>query len=100
MKLAHKGAPALAVRFEDLTTAPQQVISAIFEYSGVCVTDLAKVYDVLRRDSQVGTVLSQANVRQRQIDLTEEHLADMHRVLQEHPTVQTPDFIVPNTLQL
>jgi hypothetical protein len=100
MKLARRGIPALAVRFEDLTTVPEQVIKAICEHCGLTVTDFAKINEVLNRDSQDSTVLSRAKTRQRQIELKEEHLADMQRVLHEHPTIQTADFIVPNTLQL
>jgi len=100
VQLARKGIPMLAVRFEDLTGAPEQVIEAVLKYCHISVADLSKVNDALRRDSQAGTVLSQANVRQRQVDLTEQHLADIHKVLKEHPTIQAPDFVVPNTLQL
>jgi hypothetical protein len=100
MQLACKGIPMLAVRFEDLTGAPEQVIEAVLKYCHMSVADLAKVNDALRKDSQAGTVLSQANVRQRTVDLTEQHLVDINEVLQEHPTIQTPNFTVPNTLQM
>jgi signal-transduction protein with cAMP-binding, CBS, and nucleotidyltransferase domain len=70
MKLTRKGVPVLAVRFEDLTTASEQVIKTVLEYCGAHVTGLTKVNDVLTKDSQAGTVLSQANIRQRQVDLT------------------------------
>lgn len=100
VQLARKGIPVLAVRFQDLTVAPEQVIEAVFNYCHISVADLTKVNDALRRDSQAGTVLSQANIRQRQVDFTEQHLADIRKVLREHPTIQTPNFTVPNTLQL
>ena len=100
VQLASKGIPMLAVRFEDLRVAPEQVMEAVLNYCHISIADLTKINDAFRRDSQAGTVLSQANIRQRQVDFTEQHLADIRKVLEAHPTIQQPNFTAPNTLQL
>jgi hypothetical protein len=100
LTLYQQGTPMLAVRFEDLITAPHPVIQEIFNYCNITIADLTKVLKVMEKDSQAGTALSRKKLQHIETNFTDEHRAEMAQILQSHPIIQTPDFIVPNTLPL
>lgn len=97
MELHEKGMPAMAVRFEDLKAAPYEAIQAIIEYCGFATANLAGVDRVLEQDSQAGSPLSQESLGQKKFELSDAHRADLYQALQAHPTIKSPDFVVPGT---
>lgn len=98
--LHQQGVPMLAVRFKDLTAAPHQAIQRIFEYCDITTSNLAQVFKVMERDSQAGTALSREKLQHAKVNLTDEHKAEIAEILQWHPIIQNPDFVVPNTWSL
>jgi hypothetical protein len=80
-----------------LTAAPERVIRAVFKYCGFTTSNLTEVFKVMREDSQAGTLLSREKLRRIEVNLTDEHKAEMAQVLQSRPIIQTPDYILPNT---
>ena len=96
------GIPMCAVRYEDMIAEPEQIVRLLFEYCELPTTPeyIAKGVKAFERDSQQGSSLARNNLKQnRQNQLTEEHLQEIHQLLADHPTLKTPDFIVPGTLQ-
>lgn len=59
--------------------------------------EMDAVYQVLESDSQAGSAISQEALRQKKNGLTDIQRADLVRALQPHPTIHTPDYIVPET---
>jgi hypothetical protein len=82
-----QGISSLAVRFEDLTIAPQKVITEILNYCDIPVTDFSQIFESLNQDSQSDTVLSQANLKKQQIELTEDDLNEIRETLKEHSSI-------------
>ena len=97
LKLNQQDVPMLAVRFKELISLPKQTIKEVFKYCNIPTTDLEVVFQILDRDSQAGTVLSRANIQKNQFELPDDFMAEVERTLLEHPTIQTPHFVVPNT---
>lgn len=99
--LYDSGIPFLAVRFEDIRAQPRRVLAAIFDYCGLRGASVERAYAVFARDSQEGTVYSQAS-RQEQprIPLTEDERARFQEILAERPVVRSADYIAPGTLML
>ena len=97
LKLNQQDVPMLAVRFKELISLPKQTIKEVFKYCNIPTTDLEVVFQILDRDSQAGTVLSRANIQKNQVELPDDFMAEVERTLLEHPTIQTPHFVVPNT---
>ena len=97
LTLYEQGAPMLAVRFKDLITAPERVIREVFKYCGFTTSNLTEVFKVMGEDSQAGTLLSREKLRHIEVNLTDEHKAEMAQILQSRPIIQTPDYILPNT---
>jgi hypothetical protein len=97
LKLNQQAVPMLAVRFKELISLPKQTIKEVFKYCNIPTTDLEVVFQILDRDSQAGTVLSRANIQKNQFELPDDFMAEVERTLLEHPTIQTPHFVVPNT---
>jgi hypothetical protein len=91
------GIPVLGVPYETLKDKSKEVISAIFDYCGISVTNAEGLYQTFGKDSQEGTPLSQRQLHN-QASLTQEHLAHFQRVLEEYPELQLPEFLVENTL--
>ncbi len=100
IKLHQEGVPMLAVRFNTLTILPKQVIKGIFDYCDISISDFEDIFKIFDRDSQEGTVLSRTNIQQKSVKLSDDILAEMRRTLLTHPTIQTPHFVLPNTLHL
>jgi hypothetical protein len=97
MNLQNSGMPGLAIRYEDVKAAPQETLGKIFEYCGLPMTSMEAVYQVLEKDSQAGSGMSQETLRHKKSGLTESQRADLFRELQAHPAIQSPDFLVPGT---
>ena len=97
MELLGHGVPILAIRFEDIKSAPQDATQKIIEYCGFLNADMKSVYDVLEKDSQAGSVVSQEMLVQRDFQLTDTHRADFAQVLQAHPVIHSGDYVVPFT---
>jgi hypothetical protein len=95
--LRSSGMPGLAIRYEDMKAAPHQTLQRIFEHCGLPMTSMDAVYQVLERDSQAGSAISQEALSQKKNGLTDAQRADLVRVLQPHPTIHTPGYIVPET---
>lgn len=95
MELRKNGMPMLAIRYEDIATAPKEAIRTVLDYCRFSNVDMQAVYKILEQDSQAGSVVSQEILEQRDFKLTDAHRADLARVLQAHPLINSPDFIVP-----
>jgi hypothetical protein len=91
------GMSGLVIRYEDMKVAPRQALTTIFEFCGLPTTSMDAVYQVLERDSQAGSGISQDALKHRQSGLSDAQRADLHRELQSHPIIREPDFIVPET---
>ena len=97
MELHKMGMAGMAIRYEDLQAAPRETIRKIIEYCGLSSENMAAVYRVFERDSQAGSALSQENVGQRKLELSEADRIDFARAFQAHPMIKSPDVIVPTT---
>ena len=71
----------------------------IFAYCGLPVSDVKGALRAFERDAQAGTVLSRENAKQgNALRLSDQQVADVHDVLQRHPVIKTPDYMLPGTL--
>jgi hypothetical protein len=96
-KHQRSGMPSLAIRYEDMKTAPHETLEKIFEYCDLPMMSMDTVYQVLERDSQAGSAISQERLSQKKNGLTDVQRADLVRALQPHPMIHTPDYFVPET---
>lgn len=95
------GVPMCAVRYEDMIAQPEKIVHTLFNYCGLPVTPerLAQGIQAFERDSQQDSSLARTNLKQdNENQLTETHLQQIQQLLAEHPTIQTSDFIVPDTI--
>ena len=97
MSLHSAGMPGLAIRYEDMKASPHETLQKIFEYCDLPMKNMDAVYQVLEKDSQAGSGMSQEALRHKISGLTDAQWADLFRELQAHPTIQSPDFILPGT---
>ncbi|MEA5534920.1 sulfotransferase [Crocosphaera sp. XPORK-15E] len=90
-----------AVRYEDLVTKPQEIVTSIFEKCGLPVSAVENACKVFKKDSQMGSSLSQENTRKNDTQQPDdlEISQKITRLLNHHSEIKTPDFIVPGTLQ-
>ena len=76
------------------------MITSIFEYCGLPTSEITNACKVFDQDSQKGSHLSLDNTRKQQ--LTELEMVEVnqkiYRLLEKHPEIKTPDYIVPATL--
>ena len=97
MELLENGVPMLAVRFEDIKSAPRDATRKIIDYCGFSNVDMKSVYEVLEKDSQADSAVSQEMVGHRDFKLTDAHRADFAQVLQAHPVIHSGEYVVPAT---
>jgi hypothetical protein len=80
-----------------MNAAPHETLKKIFDYCGLPMMSMDVVYQVLERDSQARSGMSQEALRHKKSGLTDAQRADLFRELQVHPTIQSSDFILPGT---
>jgi len=101
MALYTQGISMCAVRYEDLIRNPQQVVTSIFQYCGLPISDVDKACRVFEQDSKSGLNFSPKNPRKNDINSQEigEISQKVAKFLTKHPEIKTSDFIVPGTLR-
>lgn len=99
LSLYNQQIPMCAIRYEDLIAQPEAVIKQLFSFCEIPHRLITNTLHVFERDSQAGSTLSRAtidnNVRN---ELTPKHLKQIRRILQKHPIIKTPDYILPGTV--
>jgi hypothetical protein len=101
LDLYKQGIPLLIVRYESLDSQREAMMAAIFDYCGLPRTDISVALQAFSRDSQQGTRLARENPQSGNTNsLSEEQIEQIHAILRRHPVIQTPDFILPGTLQV
>ena len=96
------GIATFAIRYEDLVANSQSIVTSIFEYCELPISEVDNACQVFSKDSQDGSNLSQENIRKNEIDKPDivDIRQKIYRLLEKHPEIKTPDFIVPGTLQI
>ncbi|HKJ38658.1 MAG TPA: sulfotransferase domain-containing protein [Anaerolineales bacterium] len=97
LELHESGMPWLALRFEDIKSAPQEAVKEIIDYCGFPNVNMDAVYKSLERDSQAGSPISQEILAGSDFMLTDEMRADLTQALAAHPTIRSGDYVVPST---
>lgn len=100
LALHEQGIPMVAVRYEDLTAAPERMYRRLFDYCGLPFPDPVELKRVLGGDSQAGSILARRRVQQSEPVLAEAQLAQLRLFLQTELVINTPDFIAPGTLSI
>jgi hypothetical protein len=98
MSLHGEGYRMCAARYEDLKATPERVLQGLFYYCGLPLPDPAALEQVLAKDAQADSHLSQARVQQYEAAFGEAELAQLRAFLQREPVVSRQDFVVPGTL--
>lgn len=100
LALYKQGIPTCAVRYEDLVADPHQIATSIFQKCGLPIAEVANACKVFEKDSQSGSNLSQEKTRKN--DKEEPDILEIrqkiYQLLNKHPEIKTPNFIVPDTL--
>lgn len=100
VKLQKAGIDMLAICYENWVTIPQETAVAMLNHSGCHPRDLRQVFDILERDSQEGTALSQEATKTRERSLRPSEIEEMEVHLGEHPFINSIHYEVGNTLDL
>ncbi|MGK7882631.1 MAG: sulfotransferase [Crocosphaera sp.] len=89
-----------AIRYEELVTKPQKIVTTLFEKCGIPISEVEKACQVFEKDAQMGSSLSQENTRKNETSSIDnvEIAQKITNLLNRHPDIKTPYFIVPNTL--
>jgi hypothetical protein len=99
-RLQEQGAPMLCARYEELKTAPREVIQALLDYCGIPLPDSERLARVLAADSQAGTTAAQTSIQEPVRRLTEADLAELNRLIPQYDPTFAADTLLPHTIQL
>jgi hypothetical protein len=97
MFLFKQGIPMCAVRYEYLTADPEQIVTSIFHYCDLPVSEVPQACKEFDQDSQSGSLIARKSYRRSYLD--KEDRLKIRELLQSDSDVQIPDFIVPGTLK-
>ena len=91
----------MAVRYDDLNTHREHVVSEVFAYCGLPTDRVQETLGVYGHDAQAGTALARDNPEEgNKLRLSDEQRNEVTRILQRHPVVKDFDFVVPGTLRV
>ena len=95
-----QGIPVLALRYEELNAHREEVLSQVFEYCDLPVTEVQKALEAFSEDAHEGTPIERARPDEEPFRLSEEQVDEVVRVLARHPVINTSDFLTPGMLKL
>jgi len=96
-----RGIPILAVRYADLITQKEQVVTEIFKHCGLPSEEATSTLGVFARDSQADTPLARENPHEgNKRRLSDEQRTEVVSILQRHAVLTVSDVDVPGTLQV
>jgi hypothetical protein len=95
------GIPFTALRYQDLIKSPEMVLEILFKHVGLESSSVALALKAFERDSQEGTRFSgKANREDPALELTDEHLKRVAKMLEHHPQLNNADVMLPNTIEV
>jgi hypothetical protein len=100
LTLREQGAPLLGLRYEDLNQHPRPVIEALFRHCHLPESGIDTALEAMARDSQEGTSLArESDSSGNRQTLGAEQIEQINTILRQHPIIQTPDYVLPGTLE-
>ena len=98
--LHQQGILTVAIRYEDLVTAPQQIVASIFKYCDLPISEVSKACQAFEKDAHSNSTLSRENLNKNDVKIPDilEIRQKIDKLLKKHPEINTPNFIVPGTL--
>ena len=100
LELVERGANIAAIRYEDLQTNRNAVLSHALRMMGLPEGSLAAANRAFKTDAQAGTIFARDGGRENTIRLPAEMQATVRRILSEQRVINRPDFALPGTIGL
>ena len=97
MRLYQDGISMFAVQYKDIIGNTETVIKDIFSHCEISNVNWDILSSLVNSDSQEGTVLSRTSVNQKTINIPERCFLEFKELLKSRPTVNSVDYILPNT---
>ncbi len=97
LEMQRRGVPMFVVRYEELSSAPREVLAQMFAFCGFSAGVVGDLDAVLKQDSQEGSAISRTNLEEATIRLTQAHMDELRRILREASSEVTADTILPGT---
>jgi hypothetical protein len=95
------GIPFAALRYEDLKAEPRKALTALLKHCDLPADRVSDALAAFEQDSQQGSFLGRERADRGARDpLNKEQIARVRSLLARHPTFQTPDIVLPGTLQI
>lgn len=98
VEYSRMGIEMLAIQYANWRLFARETTDAMLRYCQCKPDDMTVIYDVLTRDSQAGTVLSQEAVKKHDRKLREVDLEELNGHLKSHDFINEPDYKVINTI--
>lgn len=88
-----------ALRYEELNSNRDEVLSALFMQMGLPVAGISDALTAFDKDSQAGTRLARTDSDKGvAFRFSDAEMAEMNSILQRHPVIQSSDYAVPETI--
>ncbi len=89
--------PMFITRYEELSSAPKEVINQMFSFCGLPGISADKLDELLKKDSQAGSTLSRESIANTPITLSREHLDELKLFISSGNERMTEDTVIPGT---
>lgn len=100
LDLLAMGTPAIAARFDDLTTYPTRVIKELLDFCRLTSVDWPRITTVLSKDSQAGTIFDREDRKKSTMVLSEALTQDIHEIVGQRPRLLRSDVLLPHTISI
>lgn len=98
LSLYNTGVPLCAIRYEDLSSHPMPMIKTLLKYCELENNNIEDIVQIFDYDSQEGTSISRAKLRQNQKILPEDQLTEIKCIAEKLIGSNLNNFILPGTL--
>jgi len=100
VQLESMGSKMLAIRYSGWRSAPHETAVAMLDYCACRPADMTSIDEILTKDSQAGTFMSQEVIQQKEKVMGASDLEELNQHLQDHAFIKAADYEVANTLKL
>jgi hypothetical protein len=80
---------------------PEMVLTEIFKYCDLPISEVPVALRAFSRDSQAGTAYGRANAKEgNRLSLSDQQRNEIAAILQRHPALKEPDVVLSGTLRV
>ena len=101
LRFFEQGFQMPALRYEELNSRRDEALKMLFHHIGLPHSAMVDALTAFKEDSQAGTRLARPDPQKgTSVEFSRSQVKQMESILQRHPDINSPEYVVPETMLL